>query len=52
MVLRKILWLSIFLDGDDSFILLDFEVTTILLSLVTRLTIVANIQLIVLLDFV
>ena len=52
MVLRKILWLSILFDGDGSYILFDFEVTTILLSLVTWLTIVANIQVIALLDFV
>ena len=52
MVSGKILWLSVFLDGDDSFILFDFEVTTILLFLVTQVTIVANIQVITLLDFV
>ena len=41
MVPRKILWLLVLLDGDDNYILFGFAVTTILLSLVTRLTIVA-----------
>jgi len=44
--------LSIFFDGEDSYILFGFEVTTILLPLVTRLTIVVNIQVIALLNFV
>ena len=52
MVTRKILWLSVFLDGDGSYILFGFEVTIILLSLMTRFTIVINIQVITLLDFV
>ena len=52
MVPRKILWLSILIDGDNSYILFDFAITTILLSLVTWLTIVVNIQIITLLDFV
>jgi len=52
MVPRKILWLLVLLDGDDNYILFGFAFTTILLSLVTRLTIIANIQVITLLDFV
>ena len=52
MVPRKILWLSVLLDGDDSYILFGFVVTKILFSLVTRPTIIANIQVITLLDFV
>jgi len=43
MVPRKILWLLVLLDGDDNYILFGFAVTTILLSLVTWLTVVANI---------
>ena len=43
MVSRKILWLSVLLGGEDSYILFGFEVVIILLSLVTRLTIVTNI---------
>ena len=50
MVATKILWLLVLLDGDNSYILFCFE--AILLSLVTRFTIVANIQVIALLDFV
>ena len=52
MVARKILWLLVFFFfyGDNSYIPFGFE--AILLSLVTRLTIVANIQVITLLDFV
>ena len=50
MVPRKILWLSVLLDGDDSYILFGFAITTILLSSVTWLIIVANIQVITLLD--
>ena len=52
MVPRKILWLSVLFDGDDSYIIFGIEVTTILLFLVTWLIIVANIQIIALLDFV
>ena len=52
MVQRKILWLLVLLDGDDSYIRFGFAVTKILFSLVTRLTIIANIQVITLLDFV
>ena len=52
MIPRKILWLSIIFDGNDGYILFAFEVTTILFSQVTWLTIVANIQVIALLDFV
>ena len=50
MVARKILWLLVFLDGDNSYIPFGFE--AILLFLMTRLTVVANIQVITLLDFV
>ena len=49
---RKILWLSILFNGDDIYILFGFEITPILFSLVTQLTIVAHIQVIALLDFV
>ena len=46
MVSRKIFWLSILLSGEDSYILFGFEVLIILLSLVTRLTIVTNIAIV------
>ena len=52
MVLRKILWLWVFFDGDDNYTLLGFVIAIILLSLVTWLAIVKNIQVIALLDFV
>ena len=52
MVTRKILWLSILLNGNNNiYILFGFAIITILLSFVTRLTIVTNIQIIALLDF-
>ena len=51
MVLRKILWLWVLFDGDDGYTLLGFAIATILLSLVTWLAIVVNIQIIPLLDF-
>ena len=50
MVQRKILWLLVVLDGDNSYIF-GFAVTKILFSLMNRLTIIANIQVIILLDF-
>ena len=46
------LWLWIFFDGEDSYTFFGFAVVTILFSVVTRLTVVTNIQVIVLLDFV
>ena len=46
MVSRKIFWLSVLLSGEDSYILFGFEVLIILLSLVTRLTIVTNIAIV------
>ena len=52
MVLRKILWLWVIFDSDDSYTLFSFTVATFLLSLVTWLAIVENIQVIALLDFV
>jgi len=52
MVSRKILWLLVLLDGDNNYILFGFAVATILLSLATRLKVVANIQVIDLLNFV
>ena len=56
MVLRKIFRLSVFLDGEASYIIFGFAITTILLLillfLVTQLTIVENIQAIALLDFI
>ena len=52
MVQRKILWLLVLLDSDNNYILFEFAVTKILFSLMTRLTIIANIQVITLLDFV
>ena len=51
MILRKILWLWVIFYGDNSYALFGFA-ATILLSLVTWLAIVANIQVIALLDFV
>ena len=52
MVLRKVLWLWVFFDGNDSYIFLGFAIVIILLLLVTWLTILANIQIITLLNFV
>jgi len=46
------LWLLVLLDGDDSYTLFGFVVAIILLSLATRLTVVANNQDIALLKFV
>ena len=52
MVLWKILWLWVLFDSDDSYTLFGFVIGTILLSLMIWLTTIANIQIIVLLDFV
>ena len=52
MVPRKILWLWILLDGDDSYSFFGFAIVTILFFEATRLVVVANIQVIVLLDSV
>ena len=52
MILRKILWLWVIFYGDNSYALFGFAIATILLSLVTWLAIIANIQVIALLDFV
>ena len=48
MVPRKILWLSVLFNSDNSYILFGFAVTKILLSLVTQLIIVVNIQILIL----
>ena len=52
MVPRKILWLWVLLDNDNSYALFGFVGATILPSLATRLIVVANIQVIALFDFV
>ena len=52
MVSKKLLWLSVLLNSDNNYILFGFAVATILLSLVTQLTIIANIQVIALSNFV
>ena len=52
MVPRKILWLLVLFNSDNSYILFGFAITKILLSLVTRFIIVVNIQIIPLLNFI